>query len=216
MKKKFLAIFLAICTVCSSIATAQEDSVFDIIKYDFNIFCNGNKMKFDSPVLLINGQTYVPLRDFAEAADMNVQWDDVTKEITLTYRNLDTESTFERLFEFYLPQSAEIINYAYAFDCPEERFVAKIFFEESDLEYVKKELNNIAWDIDLEGYEDELTATVLNNLSKTYSWWDLSSTEDIQYAYFGLKAGVEDTTISILGFICKADDADGYYLYIKH
>jgi hypothetical protein len=148
---------------------------------------------------------------------MNVEWDDVTKEITLTYRNLDTESTFERLFEFCLPQSAEIINYAYCFDCPEEYFVAKIFFEESDLEYVKKELNNFDDVIEPEELEsDEYVASRLNKLPKNYSWWDLSSTEDIQYAYFGLKAGVEDTTISILSFICKADDADGYYLYIKH
>lgn len=216
MKKKVLAIFVVICIVCSSFAIAQGDAIFDIIKYNFNIFYNGNELKFDSPVLLINGQTYVPLRDFAEEAKLNVEWNGETEEIMLTYRFLDTESMFARLFGFWLPGSAEIINYAYSFDGAEEYFVAKIFFDESDLEYMRKGIKSFSRVTERESLEDEYMTNFLNRLSKKYSWWDISSTEDIQYAYNAFMEGVEVTTIPVYSFICKADDSGGYYLYIKH
>ncbi len=217
MKKKYLAAILAVFVVCSTFAGAQESSVFNITPYDFDIFHNGNKLNLDSSVLLIDGQTYVPLRNLAEEMNMTVDWNSTEKEIVLTDNWLDIRSIFGKIL-FELPETAEIENYRYVKDGKEDYLKAKIYFEKSDLDYMREGLDiwtRLLNDEEVkEESEDE--ASLISLMHDRYDWWDISSVNDADYVYFGFKDGVEVMTITVWGLICKDEKFDGYYLYISH
>lgn len=214
MKKRVFVIILAMCLICSSLAFAQEGVLFDVIKYDFKLFWNGNELEFDSPVLLVNGQTYVPLRDMAEETGMDVNWNGDTREIRMTEADVWFEDVFFDALGFEIPLTAEVVNYAYGRYGRDISLHAKIFFKESDLEYIKEGLDNIAAPLSSDEMNEFGDTIVFSNLSKKFDWWDIFNAENAQYAYFGFMEGYESSTINVWGLICGAPDLDGYYLYI--
>lgn len=214
MKKRIFAAVLIICIICSSFVFAEENLVFNVIPYNFKLFWNGNELDFNSPVLLVNGQTYVPLRDMAEATGMDVNWNGDTQEIRMTEADFWEGEVFVDAFGFSLPIDAEILNYAYGRYGREISFVAKIFFKESDLKTIKSDLNTITSPM-TDDEKNGIVNTVLTNISKKYDWWDITSAKDAKYAYHGFMDGYEVTTINVWAFICEAPNLDGYYLYIS-
>ncbi len=215
MKKKYLAAILAAFVICSTFAGAQESSVFNITPYDFDIFHNGNKLNLDSSVLLIDGQTYVPLRNLAEEMNMTVEWNGREKEIVLTDNWLDIRSIFGKIL-FELPETAEIENYRYVKDGKEDYLNAKIYFEKSDLDYMRKGLELWARLLTEEEVKEYSEDSFISLLPDRYDWWDISSVDDADYVYFGFKDGVEVMTVQVWGLICKDEKFGGYYLYISH
>lgn len=214
MKKRIFAAVLAICLICSTFVFAQEDAVFNVIPYDFEIFWNGGKLDTDDPVLLVNGKTYVPLRDWSEQIGMDVHWDGEARKIQMTESGFWFEDIFFDALGFDLPLEAEVVEYAYGRYGRDISLNAKIFFKESDLAYMKKQLGGIGRFLSEDEMENEEIALI--NMSKKYDWWDISSPQDAQYAYFGFMEGLEVITIPVWGLICEAPDSNGYYLYISH
>lgn len=214
MKKRFFAVVLSIYLICSTFVFAQEDCGFNVTPYNFKIFWNGNEFKADSPVLLVNGQTYVPLRDFSEQLSMDVHWDVDAQEIRITEHHFDVYEIFYDLYQFDLPPTATIEDYAYERFGRDVSLKAKIFFEEQDLEYIKENIEIRA--TPLESNDSEYCDLVMSNFSREYDWWNISSIKDSQYAYHGFAQGTEVMTIPIWGLICKSPDSTGYYLYISH
>ncbi len=213
MTKKIFAVVLSICLICSTFVFAENDSIFDVIPYDFEISWNGSKFDSDSPVLLINGQTYVPLRDWAEQIGMDVHWDGESRKIQMTESGFWFEDVFFDALGFDLPLEAEVVEYAYGRYGRDISLHTKIFFGESDLAYIKKQLDGIGSLLSEDEMDDEEIELI--NMSKKYDWWDISSPKDAEYAYFGFMEGFEVITIPVWGLICKAPDSDGYYLYIS-
>lgn len=212
MKKKFVAIILFTTIVFSVLVVVGEDTLFNVMVYDFNIFCNGKKMKFNSPILLIDGQTYIPLRDFAEEMNHSVEWYGNTKEITLTDNSLDVEKVFKNLM-FELPATADILNYAYSKNERDEHLTAVIHFEGSDLKYIQDELEKCTRLLSKE--QQESNGDLLKGLKK-YWWWDTSISE-ADYVYFAFKEGIDVTTTSVYALICKPSEGSKHYkLYLVH
>mgnify|MGYP006308351013 FL=1 len=50
------------------------------------IIVNGISEENDVPAMIINDRTFMPLRFIAETAGANVQWDQPTKTVTVTYQ----------------------------------------------------------------------------------------------------------------------------------
>lgn len=213
MKKRIFAIILAMCLLCSSFVFAEENLIFDVIPYDFKLFWNGNELDFNSPVLLVNGQTYVPLRDIAEETGMDVNWNGDTQEIRMTEFDFCVDDVFVDAFGFSLPIDAEIVNYAYGRYGRDISFVAQIFFKESDLKSINNDLNTITSPMS-DDERNGIVNTVLTNISKNHVWWDLASAKDAKYAYHGFMNGYQVKTLNVWAFICEAPSSDGYYLYI--
>ena len=58
----------------------------DIIEADlagFKITWNGDEYKPEMPLVAIDGRTYIPLREFANKAELLVDWDEIEKTITI-------------------------------------------------------------------------------------------------------------------------------------
>lgn len=59
-----------------------------------------DKIEFTRPIYVIDGHTYVPLRESAELLDMKVDWNSETRTIALLPEDYDSESVFEERHGF--------------------------------------------------------------------------------------------------------------------
>lgn len=89
MKKRLLAVLIAICMTFSYTAfAAQEDSGKVEIKFrvgDSVLSINGNDVEVETPYIAGDGTTLVPLRVITEAFGAQVDWEGTTQTITLSY-----------------------------------------------------------------------------------------------------------------------------------
>lgn len=66
-------------------ATAISGGTVINITIGLNVaMINGQPKKLDVPAEITNGRTFVPVRFFAEALDMNVEWDNYTRTVAIT------------------------------------------------------------------------------------------------------------------------------------
>lgn len=213
--KKIVLICLITCVVlCSLFAFVKADDLFDVMVSDFKLYWNGNEMKFDSPTLLVNGQTYIPLRNFAEMNDMNVEWNGEENEIRMTERLFwfDGDIFFETI-GWELPWNAEVINYAYTRSGRDVHLEAKIFITNDDIEYVKTKMRKKS----VKGNEDfeESVEDVAQHCAEKHEWWDVTSVKDANDVYYDFMDAYEVKTTVLIGIICEANEVGGYYLYIS-
>ena len=189
---------------------------YEAYKSDAMISFNDMDVNFQLPVVTINGNTYVPLREAAEKLGMTVDWNvpewyENQKNIRIVRNipDIDAKEAFQNLFGFALPETAEVLNYEY-YDYTiyeeekEKHFVAKISFQEQDLEYLKNQFN---------GWREGSTL-YYKVLSQEYGWWDFLSRDEVLYAYETTQKGTYVETIYVDAFITKPSDGQ-YYLYIS-
>lgn len=206
------------CVLCFTFAFAQADDLFDVAVSDFKLFWNGVEMKFDSPTLLINGQTYIPLREFAEtdSMDMIVNWDGENKEIRMTERLFwFDDDIFCETIGWDLPWNAEVINYAYTRSGRDVHLDAKIFIPEDDIEYVKTEMGKISRSVKGDKEGEESVEVGAQYCAKKHAWWDVTSVKNSNDVYYAFMDGYEVKTKEPRGIIYETSEDGGYYLYIS-
>ena len=79
MKKLITLIFAGIFILCSFSVSAANN--------DIKVNVNNSPVTYDSPPVIVNDRTMVPIRQTAEALGANVKWDDSTKTATVTLSN---------------------------------------------------------------------------------------------------------------------------------
>ena len=62
MIKKFTLITIIIFIMSSLVVFGKNNIKYEVCESNIKIFLNNNEMKFDLPVFVINGRTYVSLR----------------------------------------------------------------------------------------------------------------------------------------------------------
>lgn len=223
MKKCFLILVTATIIFCSTMVLAQEKILFDVIQYNFDMFFHGEKMNLKSPILLVDGQTYVPLREMAKYLNLDVEWQKEEQKIDLSYKLFDANATFNEIFEFDLPESAKILNYGYSIDSTvDQKYMSvKISFKESDLLQIQERLNSTTYakhalsEKSLEHHREWLEEE-LACYTDRYDWWELLTLDDCDTVYYGLKTGTQIKTVEIKGFICKQEGEKSFYLYLTN
>lgn len=88
MKKK-VTILIIIAIVVITFIPVYGYVYYKLVKVDYPIYVNGNKLGSDLPTLNYNGNTYLPLRKVAEAANSNVDWDDKKREVIINKDDTD-------------------------------------------------------------------------------------------------------------------------------
>jgi len=214
-KKTILAIILMIAVLSTCVVFANDIIHFDAYKSNVTISYNNRYLSFDLPVVTINGNTYVPLREAAENGNINVEWDGEAQKIILTnhtqtddveeVQSDNAEEIFFNLFKFELPFQSEILNYDYYVDENKERhFAAKIAFKKKYLAYVKSHFKG--WgDVDI---------ALLSVYNQEYAWWDLLDIEETIESYHAFESGVSAKSIPIYVYITEGGN-DWCYLYVN-
>lgn len=76
---------------------------------------NGNSDTLDSPPIIVDGRTMVPIRFIAESLDMNVDWSKETRTVTITYPDeTDSYENFDGVFY----RKIDLTDYGLAFMIP--------------------------------------------------------------------------------------------------
>ena len=162
------------------------------------------------------------------------QADSILERIkSLKIENSDeyAQKAFNEIFKFPLPDTVCIEEYYFALlrdeeldnkynldihDVYEPSFIAKISFNESDLEYFLKGFRfDRQTEENLEEIDEsyEFYTLVLNNIKRMYPWWDVPEISDLDYKFLGVDSGVIVRGTS--KYILIKKDADGrYYLYV--
>ena len=84
MKKRIIFTILMIIMIpLTAVAVGDiTQLVADIASYP--IFINGQKYDPENPAVVINGRTYLPLREISEALDMTVEWSNAERKVMIT------------------------------------------------------------------------------------------------------------------------------------
>mgnify|MGYP006287800341 CR=1 FL=1 len=64
----------------------RGDGLMNVYEGSKEMIVNGKSEENDVPAMIINDRTFMPLRFIAETAGANVQWDQPTKTVTVTYQ----------------------------------------------------------------------------------------------------------------------------------
>ncbi len=213
MIKKFMLIIMIIFIMSSLIVFGKNNIKYEVCESNIKFFLNDNEMKFDLPVFVINGYTYVSLRELVKKLNMQVIWNDKKRETDLNenmknIQGFDIYKTFESFFEFKLSDKAEILNYNYDNNDEEHYLKVKVSISKEDIEIIKNFVkNNYEWE-EIDEWES------LSNINKGIYWWNLSDIDETIFAYGNFSKGRfnVNSMISICLFITQKSD-DQYYLY---
>ena len=211
--KKSVFLFNIIVILLALFVNVYSEDIFFYKAYisDSKIIYNENEIEFESPVVTIDNQTYIPLREAAEKMDISVEWNGEDHRIVLTKNSNDAaREIFNNLFEFALSPTAEILNYDYFTEDDEQYFIAKISFNQSDLEYFD---NNLS--ISLNRIDMARSSSMISYYNNIYTWWDLSELNRSVSVYRRMKSGVRKKTVDMSVFITPVVD-DMYYLYLYY
>lgn len=81
MKKLILGVLACVLITGTAFAVSNPDLVLEAVNY--KIIADGEEIDFENPVVTINGNAYIPLREAAENAGMTVEWDEGSETINI-------------------------------------------------------------------------------------------------------------------------------------
>ncbi|RED85188.1 stalk domain-containing protein [Cohnella phaseoli] len=82
--KGYIIGFLCGAVIFSATSVFAAETILKATQVSFPIFKDGKKASLDNKPVVINGSTYLPLRELAEVLDVDVAWKNDTKEIYLS------------------------------------------------------------------------------------------------------------------------------------
>jgi regulator of replication initiation timing len=90
--KRFISFFLSFFLVVGLFTTvfASEVKVITMVVDEKEVMINGESVFLDVPPTIVEGRTLVPLRFISEAFGAEVEWDGVTRTITLTAPDVES------------------------------------------------------------------------------------------------------------------------------
>lgn len=105
MKRKSLVLLTTSALLLALAVPTVADTVYKVVKSESTITVNGEELSTTdstgktTDVLLVDGVTYVPLRNLSETLGLEVNYDKETKGITVTTKEDDTEDVVEEATE---------------------------------------------------------------------------------------------------------------------
>ena len=111
--------FLIIIVILGNVTLAEDQIIFKSFKSESDIIYNGNQIFFDKPLVEIEGNTYVPLREAANKLDISVDWDNSSKTIKLLGDTSESDTVLtiaQRLYEVNLNGYVKLLDYSYFLD----------------------------------------------------------------------------------------------------
>jgi len=96
-----LCLFMAI-VFTNTVVLSQSINQITATITQFKVFLNGSEKTFENPVVVINGRTYIPLREAAETLGIDVVWDEENKSIYLDNKNTIPVDDDEIIISMYV------------------------------------------------------------------------------------------------------------------
>ena len=82
-KLSFVIGFVTSAILFTSIVFANNIDLFTAQKASFDVFVNGEKFESQNPTVVIEGRTYLPLKETGDALGANVQWNAQERKVEI-------------------------------------------------------------------------------------------------------------------------------------
>jgi hypothetical protein len=83
MKKVILGFVTGVITALTFTAFATSTELFTAQQATFDIYVKGEKFVSENPPVVIEGRTYLPLRDIGEALGVSVEWNGTERKVEI-------------------------------------------------------------------------------------------------------------------------------------
>lgn len=109
MKKMLIGFILGAIATISVTTMAANTDIFQAQKATFDVFVNGEKFESQNPTIVVDGRTYLPLKETGDALGVNVQWNGGLKQVEVTNKTI--EITVEDTYSNQGKNSAQLTTY---------------------------------------------------------------------------------------------------------
>ncbi len=144
---KFLIIFSTLCILLFNFSFSAPVRGAE----DISVYVNGALLQTDTPPVIENGRTLVPLRAIAESVGATVDWDDATQKVTLS-------SSSQQLTVYIGNTAASKNGIALTLDVPPKIINGRTMVP---LRFIGEN-----FDFKVDWYEKTSTVTLYSNISK--------------------------------------------------
>lgn len=83
MKKIVIGFVIGFVTAMSLSVFAANTDIFQVQKATFDVFVNGEKFESKNPTIVVEGRTYLPLKETGDALGVNVQWNNDLRRVDI-------------------------------------------------------------------------------------------------------------------------------------
>jgi len=83
MKKIVVGFVIGFVTAMSLSVFAANTDIFQVQKATFDVFVNGEKFESKNPTIVVEGRTYLPLKETGDALGVNVQWNNDLRRVDI-------------------------------------------------------------------------------------------------------------------------------------
>lgn len=83
MKKIVIGFVIGFVTAMSLSVFAANTDIFQAQKATFDVFVNGEKFESKNPTIVVEGRTYLPLKETGDALGVNVQWNNDLRRVDI-------------------------------------------------------------------------------------------------------------------------------------
>ncbi len=80
----------------SSYASALKQYL--LVPAQYPIYVDDNLYEGDLPILNYEGSTYVPLRTLSELLDVDISWNDLSRQVEITHKDLTENQAFRHIY----------------------------------------------------------------------------------------------------------------------
>lgn len=189
------------------------------------------EIKYDMPIYVIDGSTYVPLRESAEILELNVDWNAETKTISLLPSEYDDASVMEKaskLLGIELPEPPDFPYFDAWGDLALDGFLIKYGIEKDDYlalcEALDKQEKFIKFDKKLYSEDEQYKTWWYDSCDSwleyrydTYRWWNIKSCLDSEVSYISfIRSTKNGVTSNYYAFVNVTIEDGEYMLYIYY
>lgn len=209
---KKIAVVIAIMILTLSVASTgfAANTVASLKAYYKNItvYKNGTQVQFSSEPFIVDGTTYVPLRDISQVLDKDVTWDGVNYKIGI---NDKAGQNVSSLMSQILTQQQRITQLEAQIKTLQTNKTVDLDDLEDDLNDDYDEIGDVTVvEIKLDGDEDDIEVEIYVDLTKTaeYDAWEDLDDDDIEDFLQDIVDDIlkEYKDADITGFIEDEDD----------
>lgn len=89
MKKMLIGFILGAITTISVTTMAANTDIFQAQKATFDVVVNGEKFESQNPTIVVDGRTYLPLKETGDALGVDVQWNGGLRRVEITNKTIE-------------------------------------------------------------------------------------------------------------------------------
>lgn len=203
-----MAIMLFTLSIASSGFAANTVAKLEAYYRNIKVYKNGMQVQFTHEPFIVNGTTYVPLRDMSEMLDKDVTWDGTTYSIGINDKpGSNINDLYTQIYNYQLTIAQLEKKVKDLEEQTKKPTTTSISAMEKQLNKDHGKYEKIDFDIDLSESKSKITVKIYVDLDVDYSRWDSLTTKKIESYLQGIVDDISesfsDSTIS--GYIEDSD-----------